>query len=191
MLTLGATQTEQPTSDLRQNMTNQTVQSIKHDVSAIRAQAVRLDLASREAQASQIKVVQLCWDLGDSLQSHKEASPETFDALLEGAGVPYGMAKAALKIRANAPSRDSLAWEGGLLRQALLCTIIPKAEPNPEGREIELCPPQDFRKWLNGWQSWHRKVEAGLAELNRDDLKRDTKALYTFLSEIHDGGAQG
>jgi hypothetical protein len=170
-------------------MTNQPIQAIRHDVGAIRAQAVRIDHASREAQASQIKVVQLCWDLGESLLSHKAASPETFDALLEGAGVPAGMAKAAMKIRSNAPSRDSLATDGGVLRQALLCTIIPKAEPNADGREIELCPPQDFRKWLNGWQSWHRKVEAGLATLNRDDLRRDTRPLYAFLAEIHDGSA--
>jgi hypothetical protein len=163
------------------------VHAAQEEIHQLRRTAERLAAVSAEAQQKQVDVVQLCWELGDQLQSSREKHPKAFNALCEGAGLPSGMVTAAMKVRALGESAEAVSGDAAMVRQALLCTIVP-AKPLMEGAdsEVQLCPPRTHQRWLNQWSSWQRKVELGLLNVDRGQLRADTRTVYEFLRSVHE-----
>ena len=164
----------------------------QEEIHQLRRTAERLAAVSAEAQQKQVEVVQLCWELGDQLASSRERHPKAFDALCEGAGLPSGMVTAALKVRALGESAEAVSGDAAMVRQALLCTIVP-AKPvfEGDGDSVQLCPPRTHQRWINQWSSWQRKVELGLLNVDRVQLREDTRTVYEFLRAVHEPPSPG
>lgn len=164
------------------------IHAAQEEIYQLRSTAEKLAAVSAEAQQKQVEVVQLCWELGDQLQSSRDRHPKAFNALCEGAGLPSGMVAAAMKVRALGESAEAVSGDAAMVRQALLCTIVP-AKPAVDGvnNDVQLCPPRTHQRWLNQWSSWQRKVELGLLNVDRGQLKEDTRMVYEFLRSVHEG----
>lgn len=156
------------------------IQSMQHVVKDL---VEKLNKAAAYSNEANKKVIQLSWDLGDNLQKVKADAPENFEAFLGGLNISKDAAKAWIKVRACAESKEELESPNAV-RQAMLAMIVP-AKENGEER-IELAPPQTFYQWVNKSNSWLKKLEVGLVKYQPQQLKSATETLYTFLKGIHE-----
>jgi hypothetical protein len=143
-----------------------------------------LQAAASRAQDAQRFTVGLAWDLGEVLKTEREARQGTFLAFLEGAGITDQTAKQCISLR-NSVRKAELETPNGM-RQALFYVLVPSKE-NVGGERIELAPPQDWRKWVNGARVWIRKLSVGLAQIDREAFKEETRSVYETLKELHEG----
>jgi len=164
---------------------NETIEiKIQERRSVVQDLVQQINRAAKQASEANSNVVQLAWDLGDQLQNAKKESPENFEAFLEGLFISKDVAKAWMKVRSLAESKEDLKGANET-RQAMLAMVVPGKESTDEER-IELAPPQTFYQWVNKSNSWLKKLEVGLVKFQEDQLKSATEKLYSFLKKIHE-----
>lgn len=156
------------------------MQDIKHQMQAM---IVSLEEKAKKANEANFEVVQLAWDLGDTLISVKEKTPEMYDTLLSSLNVKPEIENAWLRVRKSAETKDDLLAQNSM-RQAMLAICVPHKETGEE--RVELSPPETFYNWVNKSNSWLKKVEYGLVKCDRGQLKTATQGLYGFLKSIHE-----
>lgn len=165
-----------------------TIQQIFDQQSYARKAYQALNEQAAQAHQSQIKTVQLAWELGDVLHSVRDSKPTAFAAFVEGAGIPEQTAKQVMRVRALAQSKDEIE-QPGVMRQALFSLLVPAKEAGEE--RVELCPPETWRKWVNGARIWARRVEVGLSDYELDAFVRETEQLYELLADARKRAGKG
>ena len=159
---------------------------MKEAAAHIRSLMTEIEQAAKTANQANITVMQLAWDLGDSVKEARAKSPETYDAMLEGLGISKETEKAWLKVRSAAEKKEDLA-NANCARQAMLALLVPNKEQTEE--RIELCPPQTFYLWVNKCNSWMKKVDVGLTKFDRPQFLEATEPLYQFLKKQHESAS--
>ena len=161
-----------------------TIEERKCHQAEARRLAAEIIVASEKAILAQETAIQLVWDLGEILHSERERNPSTFGAWCAGAGIEEAMATQALRVRKLSETREGLA-EGNNMRQALFEVLVPE-KVSVDGERIELSPPQDWRKWVNGARVWARKLEVGLATVDVEAFVRETEAIWQVLADARE-----